>query len=149
MNTIAWSQNLTLEAAAEHGVRAVSKERLFAESDVLSIHVVLSERSRGLVSAAELAAMKPSAILVNTSRGPIVDEAALVNALRHYRIRAAAIDVFDVEPLPADHELRSLPNALLTGHIGYVTRDLYTIFYQDAVEDIAAFQAGAPIRVIA
>jgi phosphoglycerate dehydrogenase-like enzyme len=96
--------------------------------------------------------MRPSAILVNTSRGPIVDEVALVNSLRHHRIRAAAIDVFDVfdvEPLPADHELRSLPNALLMGHIGYVTRDLYTIFYQDAVEDIAAFQAGAPIRVIA
>jgi phosphoglycerate dehydrogenase-like enzyme len=149
MNTIAWSRNLTLESAAEHGVQGVTKQRLFAESDVLSIHVVLSERTRGLVGAAELAAMKTSAILVNTSRGPIVDEAALVNSLRHHRIRAAAIDVFDVEPLPADHELRSLPNALLTGHIGYVTRDLYTIFYQDAVEDIAAFQAGAPIRVIA
>jgi phosphoglycerate dehydrogenase-like enzyme len=148
MNTIAWSQNLTAETAAEHGVRAVTKEQLFTESDVLTIHVVLSGRTRGLVSAAELGAMKTSAILVNTSRGPVVDEVALVDTLLHGRIRAAAIDVFDTEPLPADHQLRSLPNALLTGHIGYVTRDLYKIFYQDAVEDIAAFQAGAPIRLI-
>ncbi|MEV7135793.1 D-2-hydroxyacid dehydrogenase family protein [Arthrobacter sp. NPDC093128] len=148
MNTIAWSQNLTAETAAEHGVRAVTKEQLFTESDVLSIHVVLSGRTRGLVTAAELGAMKTSAILVNTSRGPVVDEVALVDTLLHGRIRAAAIDVFDTEPLPADHQLRSLPNALLTGHIGYVTRDLYKIFYQDAVEDIAAFQAGAPIRLI-
>lgn len=148
MNTIAWSQNLTAETAAEHGVRAVTKEQLFAESDVLTIHVVLSGRTRGLVTAAELGAMKTSAILVNTSRGPVVDEVALVDTLLHGRIRAAAIDVFDTEPLPADHQLRSLPNALLTGHIGYVTRDLYKIFYQDAVEDIAAFQAGAPIRLI-
>ena len=148
MNTIAWSQNLTAETAAEHGVRAVTKEQLFTESDVLTIHVVLSGRTRGLVTAAELGAMKTSAILVNTSRGPVVDEVALVDTLLHGRIRAAAIDVFDTEPLPADHQLRSLPNALLTGHIGYVTRDLYKIFYQDAVEDIAAFQAGAPIRLI-
>jgi phosphoglycerate dehydrogenase-like enzyme len=148
MNTIAWSQNLTAETAAEHGVRAVTKEQLFTESDVLTIHVVLSGRTRGLVTAAELGAMKTSAILVNTSRGPVVDEVALVDTLRHRRIRAAAIDVFDTEPLPADHQLRSLPNALLTGHIAYVTRDLYRIFYQDAVEDIAAFQAGAPIRLI-
>lgn len=148
MNTIAWSQNLTAETAAEHGVRAVTKEQLFTESDVLTIHVVLSGRTRGLVNAAELGAMKTSAILVNTSRGPVVDEVALVDTLLHGRIRAAAIDVFDTEPLPADHQLRSLPNALLTGHIGYVTRDLYKIFYQDAVEDIAAFQAGAPIRLI-
>ena len=148
MNTIAWSQNLTAETAAEHGVRAVTKEQLFTESDVLTIHVVLSGRTRGLVTAAELGAMKTSAILVNTSRGPVVDAVALVDTLLHGRIRAAAIDVFDTEPLPADHQLRSLPNALLTGHIGYVTRDLYKIFYQDAVEDIAAFQAGAPIRLI-
>jgi len=148
MNAIAWSQNLTAETAAEHGVRAVTKEQLFAESDVLTIHVVLSERTRGLVTAAELGAMKPSAILVNTSRGPVVDEVALVDTLRRRRIRAAAIDVFDVEPLPTHHELRSLPNALLTGHIGYVTRDMYRTFYQDAVADIAAFQAGAPIRLI-
>jgi phosphoglycerate dehydrogenase-like enzyme len=148
MNTIAWSHNLTPETAAEHGVRAVTKERLFQESDVLTIHVVLSERARGLVAAPELGAMKRSSILVNTSRGPVVEEVALVDALLHRRIRAAAVDVFDIEPLPTDHPLRSLPNALVTGHIGYVTRDLYRTFYQDAVEDIAAFQAGAPIRLI-
>ena len=147
MDTIAWSQNLTPETAAEHGVRAVTKEQLFTESDVLSIHVVLSKRTRGLVGAAELRSMKPSAVLVNTSRGPIVDEAALVDALRQSAIRAAALDVYDTEPLPADHQLRSLPNALLTGHIGYVNRDLYKIFYQDSVEDIAAFQAGSPVRL--
>jgi len=148
MSTIAWSQNLTPETAAGHGVRAVTKARLFTESDVLSIHVVLSERTRGLVAAAELRSMKPTAVLVNTSRGPVVDEAALIDVLRAGRIRGAALDVFDTEPLPADHRLRSLPNALLTGHVGYVTRDLYTIFYQDAVEDIAAFQAGFPIRLM-
>jgi len=148
MNTIAWSQNLTPETAAEYGVRAVTKEQLFTESDVVSIHVVLSERTRGLVGAAELGSMKPSALLVNTSRGPVVDEAALVDVLREGRIRGAAIDVFDTEPLPADHQLRSLPNALLTGHVGYVNRDLYEIFYQDSVEDIAAFRAGSPIRLV-
>jgi len=148
MSAIAWSQNLTPEKAAEHGVRAVTKEQLFAESDVLSIHVVLSERTRGLVAAADLRSMKPTAVLVNTSRGPVVDEAGLIDVFRAGRIRGAAIDVFDTEPLPADHQLRSLPNALLTGHVGYVTRDLYTIFYRDTVEDIAAFQAGSPIRLM-
>jgi phosphoglycerate dehydrogenase-like enzyme len=148
MSTIAWSQNLNPWIAAEHGARAVTKQQLFTESDVLSIHVALSERTRGLVAAAELRSMKPSAVLVNTSRGPVVDEAALVGALSEGRIRGAAIDVFDTEPLPADHPLRSLPNALLTGHVGYVTRDLYTIFYRDAVEDITAYQAGSPIRLM-
>ncbi|MEV5533950.1 D-2-hydroxyacid dehydrogenase family protein [Streptomyces prunicolor] len=148
MDTIAWSQNLTPEAAAGHGVRAVTKERLFAESDVLSIHVLLSKRTRGLVGAAELRSMKPSAVLVNTSRGPVVDEVALIDVLREGAIRAAALDVYDTEPLPADHPLRALPNALLTGHIGYVNRDLYEIFYQDSVEDIAAFQAGSPVRLM-
>ncbi|WP_329545089.1 D-2-hydroxyacid dehydrogenase family protein [Streptomyces sp. NBC_01356] len=148
MDTIAWSQNLTPEAAAEHGVRAVTKEQLFAESDVLSIHVLLSKRTRGLVGAAELRSMKPSAVLVNTSRGPVVDEVALIDVLREGAIRAAALDVYDTEPLPADHPLRALPNALLTGHIGYVNRDLYEIFYQDSVEDIAAFQAGSPVRLM-
>ncbi len=147
MDTIAWSQNLTAERAAEHGVRAVTKDQLCAESDVLSIHLRLSERTRGLVGAHELRSMKPTAILVNTSRGPIVDEAALITALTEKTIRGAAIDVYDQEPLPADHPLRSLPNALLTGHIGYVTSEHYRTFYQDAVEDIAAFQAGAPIRL--
>lgn len=148
MTTIAWSQNLTPEKAAEHGVRAVTKEQLFAESDVLSIHVVLSGRTRGLAGAAELRSMKPTAILVNTSRGPVIDEDALVGILRERRIRGAAIDVFGTEPLPADHPLRPLPNALLTGHIGYVTSELYQTFYQDSVEDIAAFRAGNPIRLM-
>jgi phosphoglycerate dehydrogenase-like enzyme len=148
MTPIAWSQHLTADKAAEHGVRAVTKAQLFAQSDVLSIHLVLSERTRGLVGAADLRSMKPTAILVNTSRGPIIDEDALLETLREGRIHRAAIDVFDTEPLPAGHRLRSLPNALLTGHVGYVTRELYETFYRDAVEDIAAFQAGAPIRLI-
>ncbi|EHR51595.1 lactate dehydrogenase-like oxidoreductase [Saccharomonospora marina XMU15] len=148
MRTIAWSHNLTPERAAEHGVTAVSKERLFAESDVLSIHLVLGERTRGLVTAAEFALMKPTALLVNTSRGPIVDESALVQALRQGDIGGAALDVYDTEPLPADHPLRSLPNTVLTPHIGYVTRDVYEVFYRDAVADIAAFAQGSPIRVI-
>jgi phosphoglycerate dehydrogenase-like enzyme len=148
MTTIAWSQNLTAEKAAEHGVRAVAKEEVFAASDVLTIHVVLSQRSRGLVGAPELAAMKNSAILVNTSRGPIIDEAALVEALRTNQIGKAAIDVYDTEPLPADHPLRTLPNALATPHIGYVSRDLYETFYGDAVADIAAFRDGSPVRVM-
>ena len=148
MRVIAWSQNLTAERAAAHKVTAVSREQLFAEADVLSIHMVLSERSRGMVGASELAMMKPTAILVNTSRGPIVDEGALVDALRRRVISSAAVDVYDTEPLPADHPLRSLDNALLTPHIGYVSRQLYSVFYRDAVEDIAAFIAGSPIRVI-
>jgi phosphoglycerate dehydrogenase-like enzyme len=146
LNPIAWSQNLTPEKAALHGARAVTKEQLFAEGDVLSIHLILSNRTRGLVGPTELRTMKDSAILVNTSRGPIVDEDALVDVLKDGRIRGAAIDVFDSEPLPADHPLRTLSNALLTGHIGYVTRDLYGTFYQDAAEDIAAFRSGSPIR---
>lgn len=148
MTPIAWSQNLSAGKAAEHGVRAVSKSQLFAESDVLSVHLVLSQRTRGLVRAADLRSMKPTAILVNTSRGPIIDEDALVETLREGRIHRAAIDVFDTEPLPADHPLRSLPNALLTGHVGYVTRELYETFYRDAVEDIAAFRKGTPIRLM-
>ncbi|MFJ9567535.1 D-2-hydroxyacid dehydrogenase family protein [Streptomyces fuscichromogenes] len=148
METIAWSRHLTTAKAAEHGVTAVAREALFARSDVLSIHMVLSERSRGLVGAAELSAMKDTALLVNTSRGPIVDEGALVDALRQRKIRGAALDVFDAEPLPADHALRTLDNALVTPHIGYVTEGNYQVFYQDAVENIAAFVAGEPIRVL-
>jgi phosphoglycerate dehydrogenase-like enzyme len=148
METVAWSQNLTPEKAAEHGVTAVSKEDLFALADVLSIHLVLGDRSRGLVGAAELAAMKPTAMLVNTSRGPIVDEDALLDALRRKKIACAALDVYDTEPLPADHPLRALGNTVLTPHVGYVTREVYEIFYRDAVEDIAAFQSGNPIRVM-
>ncbi|WP_409181849.1 D-2-hydroxyacid dehydrogenase family protein [Amycolatopsis sp. VS8301801F10] len=148
MEPIAWSENLTPERAAEHGVTAVSKEDLFARADVLSVHLVLSERTRGLVGAAEFAAMKPTALLVNTSRGPIVDEPALLDALRNKKIAAAALDVYDVEPLPADHPLRTLDNAILTPHIGYVSRETYEVFYGGAVEDIAAFQAGKPINVL-
>lgn len=148
MRTVAWSQNLTTAGAAEHGVTAVSRQELFTESDVLSIHLVLSDRTRGLVGADELAAMKPSSLLVNTSRGPIVDERALLAALGNGVPGCAALDVYDNEPLPADHPLRNLANALLTPHIGYVTEDVYTTFYQDAVEDIAAFQAGEPIRLL-
>ena len=148
MRVIAWSENLTAARAAEHEVTAVSREQLFAEADVLSIHMVLSQRSRGMVGASELAMMKPTSILVNTSRGPIVDEGALVDALRRHVISCAAIDVYDTEPLPADHPLRSLDNALLTPHIGYVSQQLYLVFYRDAVEDIAAFIAGSPVRVI-
>jgi phosphoglycerate dehydrogenase-like enzyme len=148
MKTIAWSQNLTAEKAAEHGVTAVTKNELFTRSDVLSIHVMLSDRSRGLVGSAELAAMKPTALLVNTSRGPIVDEDALVQALLERKIGGAALDVFSIEPLPQRHILRRLENVIATPHIGYVTEGQYQVFYQDAVEDIAAFIAGKPIRVV-
>ena len=148
METIAWSQNLTADRAAGHGVTAVSKEELFSRADVLSVHLVLSRRTRGLVGATELGLMKPDALLVNTSRGPIVDEAALVKALRNKQIGGAALDVYDVEPLPADHPLRGLGNVTLTPHLGYVTRETYEIFYRDAVEDIAAYRAGEPVRVM-
>jgi phosphoglycerate dehydrogenase-like enzyme len=148
MEVIAWSENLTSERAAEHRVAAVSKHELFGRSDVVSVHVILSDRSRGLVGAPELAAMKSSALLVNTSRGPIIDERALVTALRDDSIGGAALDVFDTEPLPVDHELRRLSNTLLTPHLGYVTEDAYAVFYAQAVEDIAAFQAGAPLRIV-
>ncbi|MGO4726726.1 MULTISPECIES: D-2-hydroxyacid dehydrogenase family protein [unclassified Inquilinus] len=139
MDAIAWSQNLTPEKAAAQGVRLVSKDDLFAKADVLTIHLVLGQRTRGLVGAAELAAMKPTARLVNTSRGPIVDEAALIAALRDRRIAGAAIDVFDVEPLPPDHPFRSLETVLATPHIGYVSRELYRTFYGDAARAIAAW----------
>jgi phosphoglycerate dehydrogenase-like enzyme len=148
METIAWSENLTLERAAKHGVTAVSKQELFTRSDVLSIHVILSKRTRGLVGARELASMKSSALLVNTSRGPIVDEDALIHVLRERKIAGAALDVFDIEPLPTGHPLRTLDNVLATPHIGYVTQGMYKTFYEQAVEDIAAFAAGKPIRVI-
>lgn len=148
MNVVAWSQNLTAERASSVGVTAVSKEDLLASSDVVTIHLVLSQRSRGLLGAAELALMKPGALLVNTSRGPIVDSDALLDALQRGAIRAA-LDVFDAEPLHADHPLRTAPNTLLTPHIGYVTDDEYRIFYGDAVENIAAWAAGSPIRVMA
>jgi phosphoglycerate dehydrogenase-like enzyme len=148
MRPIAWSANLTAERCAEKGVALVSKDELFAQSDVLSVHVRLSERTRGLVGAAELAAMKPTAMVINTSRGPIIDETALVAALRSGSIGGAGLDVFDVEPLPADSPLREAPNTVLTPHLGYVTEQTYEIFFRDIVENIAAWRAGEPVRVI-
>lgn len=148
MKVIAWSQNLTAERCAEVGAELVSKEELFARSDVVTIHLLLSDRTKGLVQAADLARMKPGSILVNTSRGPIVDEAALLETLRARRIRAAALDVFDQEPLPADHPVRQLDNVVLTPHIGYVTEDTYRLFYGQMVEAIAAWAKGSPIRRI-
>jgi len=149
MEVVAWSPNLTQARADPHGVRAVDKHELFATADVITIHMPLSDASRGLIGAAELALMKPSAYLINTSRGPIVDEAALLDVLRRRSIAGAGLDVYDVEPLPADHPLRSMPNTLLLPHIGYVTSDNYRTFYRHAVEDILAFGAGTPIRVLA
>lgn len=142
MKVIAWSQNLTTERAAEVGAALVSKDELFQEADVVSIHLVLSGRTRGLVGAAELALMKPTARLINTSRGPIVVEADLVAALKDKKIGGAAIDVFDQEPLPFGHPFRSLPNLLATPHIGYVSRGLYERFYQDTVANIARWLDG-------
>jgi phosphoglycerate dehydrogenase-like enzyme len=139
MDVIAWSQNMDT---------SLTKEELLRRSDVVTIHVRLSERTRGLIGAPELALMKPTAYLINTSRGPIVDEQALLQALRDGQIAGAGIDVYDEEPLPPNHPLRSAPNTVLTPHIGYVTGASYTRFYEDAVEDIAAFLRGEPIRVI-
>ncbi|MGE3627610.1 MAG: D-2-hydroxyacid dehydrogenase family protein, partial [Hyphomicrobiales bacterium] len=148
MDVIAWSQNMTPERAAEAGATHVARDELFARSDVLSIHLVLSDRTRGLVGARELDLMKPTAYLVNTSRGPIVDEKALIETLTAKRIAGAGIDVFDVEPLPRDHPLRKLDNAVLTGHTGYVVKEFFRIGYGEAVEDIAAWMAGKPIRLL-
>jgi phosphoglycerate dehydrogenase-like enzyme len=149
MDVLAWSQNLTPERAAEVGVRRASGlHELLETADVVTIHLQLSDRTRGLIGHGELARMKPTAILVNTSRGPIVDEAALVQALREGTIAGAGLDVFDTEPLPKHHPLRELRRAVLTPHLGYVTEATYQVFYRDAVEDVAAFLEGAPIRVL-
>ena len=137
MDVMAWSENLTPEKAAAAGASLVSKSELFERADILTIHLVLSSRTRGLVGRSELALMKRSARLVNTSRGPIVDENALVETLREGRLAGAAIDVFDIEPLPLDHPFRRLDNVTATPHIGYVSRDLYSVFYQDTVANIA------------
>ncbi|MEE4753141.1 D-2-hydroxyacid dehydrogenase family protein [Pseudomonas alliivorans] len=147
MKVIAWSQNLTPEAAAECGVTYVSKQALFEQSDVLSVHLVLSDRSRGLVDAEALGRMKPGAFIVNTSRGPIIDEAAMIETLQQRRIAGAALDVFDVEPLPENHPFRTLDNVLATPHIGYVTENNYQTFYGRMIENIQAWHAGSPIRV--
>jgi phosphoglycerate dehydrogenase-like enzyme len=148
MDVIAWSQNLTEERAREAGVRLVSREDLFAQADYLSIHIVLSDRSRGLVGSDDLARMKPTAYFINTSRGPIVQEDALIDALRNRRIAGAGLDVYDTEPLPKDHPLLAFDNVLLTPHLGFVTRDAYARFYGDTVENVAAFLKGEPIRVL-
>ncbi|HTY34781.1 D-2-hydroxyacid dehydrogenase family protein [Mycobacterium sp.] len=147
MQAIAWSQNLTEEAAAAAGARRVEKAALFSQSDVVSIHLVLAERTRGLVGRSELALMKPHAYLINTSRGPIVDEAALIDALRSGRIAGAGLDVYDAEPLPPGHPLRALANVTLSPHLGYVTREMLSAFYEDTIEAVVAWLDGAPIRI--
>ena len=149
MTVVAWSQNLTAERAAEVGVDlAPSKDALLSNADVVTIHLVLSDRTRGLIGERELGVMRPTALLVNTSRGPIVDERALVQALRSGVIAGAAIDVFEEEPLPLDHPLRRLERTVLTPHLGYVTEETYRLFYGDAVADIRAFLDGSPVRVL-
>jgi len=148
MRVIAWSQNLTAERAADCGAQAVSKTALLSQADFVTIHLKLSQRTRDVIDAEALALMKPGAYLINTSRGPIVNEDALVAALENRQIAGAALDVYDREPLPPDHRLRRLDNLLATPHIGYVTRETYRAFYGGMVEAIAAHLAGAPIRVI-
>jgi len=149
MKPIAWSQNLDAEQARERGAERVEKDELFRRSDVLSIHLILSQRSRGLVGARELSLMQPTALLINTSRGPIIDEAALVAALKEKRIAGFGGDTFDVEPLPSNHPLRSEPRALLTPHLGYVTEETYRDFYGGMVQAIEAWLAGKPINILA
>jgi len=148
MRVLAWSANLDPGHARELGVEPVTLDDLLTRSDVVSVHLKLSDRTRGLLGARELDLIGPDGYLVNTSRGPIVDEAALVEALRTGRIAGAGLDVFDVEPLPADHPLRTAPRAVLTPHIGYVALDAYRVFYADAVEDVVAWLAGEPVRVL-
>ena len=148
MKLLAWSQNLAPDTAKKAHAKAVSKEELFSSSDVVTVHYKLSPRSVGLVGAAELALMKSSAYLVNTSRGPIVDSASLLASLRSGSIAGAALDVYDVEPLPLSDPLRTAPNVVLTPHLGYVTEDAYQVFYGDAAEDIVAFAQGSPVRVL-
>jgi phosphoglycerate dehydrogenase-like enzyme len=148
MPVIAWSQNLVGSEARALGVEPVSRDELLARSDIVTIHLRLSDRTRGLIGAAELARMRPTAVLVNTSRGPIVDEPALLAALHEGTIAGAGLDVYDIEPLPPGHPLRTAPNTVLTPHLGYVTSGTYARYYADAVEDIAAFARGAPIRVL-
>ncbi len=147
MRVIAWSQNLTAERAAAVGVARVEKAELFARADVVSVHLVLSERTRGIVGAAEIGAMKPGALLINTSRGPHVETGALLAALEAGRVRAA-IDVYDEEPLPADHPLRRAPGTVLTPHLGYVTAENMPELYRSSAENLAAWLAGAPVRVV-
>ena len=148
MNVIAWSQNLTVERAAECQATLVDKDTLFRDSDIASVHLRLSDRTRGLVGTREIGLMKPTAYLVNISRGPIVDEAALVDALQRRAIAGAALDTFDVEPLPKDHPFLTLDNTIIAPHLGYVTEEGYRAFYAGAIEDVRAYAAGEPVRVI-
>lgn len=148
MNVLAWSPNLDQETARAHGAQLVDKAQLFERSDIVSVHLKLSERSRGLVGAPELRLLGPRGYLVNTSRGPIVQEDALLDALNAGTIAGAGLDVFDTEPLPRDHPLRTAPRTVLTPHIGYVSRNSYARIYRDAVEDIVAFLDGAPLRLV-
>jgi phosphoglycerate dehydrogenase-like enzyme len=148
MKVIAWSQNLTPEKCQEAGVGYVSKEDLFRQADFITIHVVLSPRSRGLVGAKEFGLMKPSAFIINTSRGPIIDEAAMLAALREKKIGGAGLDVFDIEPLPVDHPLRKMDNVVLTPHLGYVSEQNYKHYFAGVVEDIRGFLDGKPVRVM-
>ena len=149
MSLLAWSENLTAAVAAEHGAELVSKQDLFRRSDIVTIHTVLSRRTRGLVGAPELGLLGPDGYLVNTSRGPIVQEPALVAALRNGTIAGAALDVYDVEPLPVGHPLLSTPRTVLSPHVGFVSRRAYELCYGEAVEDIAAWLAGRPVRLLA
>jgi phosphoglycerate dehydrogenase-like enzyme len=148
MNIVAWSENLTAERCRAAGAEHVARDELFRRADFLSVHLQLSERTRGLVGARELGLMKPTAFLINTSRGPIVEEAALLAALREKRIAGAGLDVFETEPLPIDHPLRTLDNVVLTPHLGYVTAQNYRTFFTGMVEDIRAFLDGKPLRVL-
>jgi len=142
MQVLAWSPNLTPERAEAAGARYATKEALLAGSDIVTLHLVLSDRSRGVIGAGDLARMKPGAWIVNTSRGPLIDEAALIEALRSRRIAGAALDVYDVEPLPAGHALRTLPNVVLAPHIGFVTENAYRVFYRDTVGAVVAWLDG-------
>jgi phosphoglycerate dehydrogenase-like enzyme len=148
MNVIAWSRNLTPEKCREAGVGYATREELFRHADIVTIHMVLGDRSRGLVSATEFALMKPTAYVVNTSRGPIIEEKALIAALEERRIAGAGLDVFDIEPLPRDHPFRRMDNVVITPHLGYVSEQNYRQYFPDIVEDIRAFIAGQPVRVI-
>jgi phosphoglycerate dehydrogenase-like enzyme len=149
MKIVAWSQNLTAESAEKHGAAFVSKDELFRIADIVTVHLVLSPRTKGIVGAAELGLMKKTAYFINTSRGPLVDENALINALENRAMAGAALDVYEIEPLPAAHPFRSLDRLLVTPHIGFVTEEAYKIFYRDTVENIVAWLSGTPVRVSA
>ena len=148
MKVIAWSENLTKERATEVGTELVSKDELLRRSDVVTLHVVLGERTKNLIQERDFALMKPTAYMVNTSRGPIIDESALLLALNNGTIAGAGLDVFDVEPLPADHPIRQMDNLVITPHIGYITAEQFQLFYSQAVENIQAFLRGEPIRIL-